>query len=84
MDPDDLTRLLLELVRRMTSAAHDGGTDEWLRDYSILDMMIVEFTDGNLTKQDLAICEGRRTYHGETWETKGFRPAVCWRQIAIN
>ena len=21
---------------------------------------------------------------GNTWETKGFRPAVCWRQIAIN
>ena len=34
----------------MTSAAHDGGMDEWLRDYSIRDMMIVEFTDGSLTK----------------------------------
>ena len=31
-------------------AAHDGGMDEWLTDYSIRDMMIVEFTDGSLTK----------------------------------
>ena len=50
LDRDDLMRLLLELVRKMTSAAHDGGMDEWLRDYSIRDMMIVEFTDGSLTK----------------------------------
>ena len=50
LDPDDLTRLLLELVRRMTSAAHDGGMDEWLRDYSIRDLTIVKFTDGSLTK----------------------------------
>ena len=36
-------RLLLELVRKMTSAAHDGGMDEWLREYSIRDMMNVEW-----------------------------------------
>ena len=77
-------RLLLEVGRKMTSAAHDGGMDAWLRDYSILDMMIVEFTHESLTKQDLVMCEGRITYAGETLETKGFRPAVCWPQIAIN
>ena len=43
-------RLLLELVRRMTSSALDGGMDEWLKDYSIRDTMNVEFTDGSLTK----------------------------------
>ena len=30
LDRDDLMRLLLQLVRKTTSAAHDGGLDEWL------------------------------------------------------
>ena len=80
-------RLLLQLVRKMISAAHDGGMDEGLTDYSIRDVkitMIVELPDESSTKQDLAMCEGKRTYAGETWETKGFRPAVCWRHIAIK
>ena len=55
--------LLLQLVRKMTSAAHDGGMDEWLRDYSIRDMisimMIVELSDENSAKKDLAMCEER-------------------------
>ena len=53
---------LLQLLRKMTSAAHDRGMDELLRDYhSIRDvnliMMIVELPDEGSAKQDLAICE---------------------------
>ena len=82
-------QLLLQLVRKMTSAAHDGGMDKWLRDYSIRHVkftMIVEFTDESSTKPDLAMCEEREptVRWRNTWETKGFRPAVCWRHIAIN
>ena len=40
--------------KKTTSAAHDGGMDEWLRDYSIRDtisvMMIVELSDENSEK----------------------------------
>ena len=64
-------RLFLQLIRKMTSAAHDGGTDEWLRDYSIRDvnliMMIVELPDESSAKQDLALCEEQRTYARETF-----------------
>ena len=63
-------RLLLQLVRKITSATHDGGMDEWVGNCSIRDMistmMIVELFDESSTKQDLAICEGKRTYPGET------------------
>ena len=55
-------RQFLQLIRKMTSAAQDGGMDEWLRDYhSIRDLnlitMIVELPDEGSAKQDLAICE---------------------------
>ena len=74
----------------MTSTAHDGGMDEWLRDYhSILDvnliMMIVELPEEDLAKQDLAICEWIENLRWRNiWEIKWFRPAVCWRHTAIN
>ena len=53
----------------MTSVTHDEGMEEWLRDYSIRDVkitMLVELPDESSTKQDLALCEGKRTYAGET------------------
>ena len=54
LDRDDLMRLLLQQVRKTTSAAHDRGMDEWLRDYSIRDMisimMMVELSDENSAK----------------------------------
>ena len=62
-------RLFLQLIRKMTSAAHDGGMDEWLRDCSIPDVIliiIVELADESSAKMDLAMCEEKRTYAGET------------------
>ena len=61
--------LFLQLIRKITSAGHDGGMDEWLRDYSIRDVkitMIVELPDESSTIHDLAMCEGKRTNPGET------------------
>ena len=63
---------LLQLIRKMTSTARDGGMDEWLSDYhSIRDVnsitMIVELPDEGSAKQDLAICEEYRTYAGGTF-----------------
>ena len=56
------TAVLLQLIRKMTFVAHDGGMDEWLRDYhSIRDVnlitIIVELFDERSPRQDLAICE---------------------------
>ena len=58
-----LTGLGRQLVRKVTSAAHDGGMDEWLRDYSIRDVkftMIVEFTDESSTKHRTSQCARER------------------------
>ena len=36
LDRDDLMRLFLQLIRKMTSITHDGGADEWLRDHHLI------------------------------------------------
>ena len=62
---------VLTADKKMTSAAPDGGLDEWLRDHhSIRDVnlitMSVKLPDEGLAKQDLAICKEKRTYAGGT------------------
>ena len=32
-------RLLLQLIQKMTSSAHDRGTDEWLRDHHLIQVV---------------------------------------------
>ena len=84
-------RLLLQLVRKMTSAAHDGGMDEWLRDYSIRDVslitMIVELSDENSAKQDLAMCEEReptlKKYLGNQGVSAGSMLAPCRHKLGL-
>ena len=56
------TAVVLQLIRKMTFVAQDGGMDEWLRDYhSIHDVnlitIIVELFDERSPRQDLAISE---------------------------
>ena len=81
-------RLFLQLIRKMTSAAHDGGTDEWLRDHhSIQDVRLITI-DVQIHNKDSALrgpCNVRGIENigrKNTWETKGFWPAVCWYAIS--
>ena len=63
-------RLFLQLIRKMTSTAHDRGMDEWLSNNHLIQdvnliTIAVEIHEKCSAKQDLSMCEEWTTYAGE-------------------
>ena len=83
-------RLFLQLIRKMTSVTHDGGTGRVVkgppldsrREFNHDDCRVTRRGFGKTGPRNLRGIENLRWRN--TWETKGFRLAGCWRHITIN